>query len=62
MLVSHVHAGVDKGGGGLEQGQGPKRGVYKLLKVWRNQKFFKSFLWYINMSLSDKSEMRDETR
>jgi len=39
---------------------GNGRGVYKLLKVWRNQKFFKSFLWYINMKAKHVRQVRDE--
>lgn len=43
--------------GGRGEGRGDFRGVHKLLKVWRNQKFFKSFLWYINMKAKP---VRDE--
>lgn len=49
-------AGVDQGQG-CGKGRGGFRGVHKLLKVWRNQTFFKSFLWYINMKAKP---VRDE--
>lgn len=52
-------AGVDQ----EWKGEGGFRGVHKLLKVWRNQKFFKSFLWYINMKAKPvRDERWDEMR
>lgn len=50
-------AGVDQWGG-KGRGRGGFRGVHKLLKVWRNQKFFKSFLWYINMKAKPVQDER----
>lgn len=52
-----------RSGGGKGRGRGGFRGVHKLLKVWRNQKFFKSFLWYINMKAKPvRDERWDEMR